>query len=277
MEIMSHCQGSPANARPRRWSQRKTPITEPGSNKIAQVVLNRSLTVSVAEAISAVAGSAFNAIVASFTVQPGGNPGTPSATIQWGDGSSSAGSVTSAVDRAIQVGGAHTYANRGSHTVVVTLAGANGPAARAVGSARVVAPLSIPPTVVSLNYVQARHNPPWLVLTFSEPMDPTRASDRSNDVLKAVNANGRALSRSPRHIALTKAVYDPASRTATLSPRIRLAARQHDQLTVHGTAPSGLANTAGVLLDGSGTGKPGSDFVPVYSGLGHKLEKVGPL
>jgi hypothetical protein len=32
-------------------------------------------------------------------------------------------------------------------------------------------------------------------------------------------------------------------------------------LTVNGTAPSGLTNTDGLLLDGAYTGQPGSNFV----------------
>jgi hypothetical protein len=38
----------------------------------------------------------------------------------------------------------------------------------------------------------------------------------------------------------------------------------HYKLVVNGTAPLGLASPSGVLLDGRGTGVPGSDFVRIF-------------
>ncbi len=35
-------------------------------------------------------------------------------------------------------------------------------------------------------------------------------------------------------------------------------------MTVNGTAPDGLASNTGVLLDGSRTGRPGSNFVTTF-------------
>ena len=41
----------------------------------------------------------------------------------------------------------------------------------------------------------------------------------------------------------------------------RLNLRKTYSLTINGTAPSGLTNPEGLLLDGAGTGQPGSNYV----------------
>jgi hypothetical protein len=61
-------------------------------------------------------------------------------------------------------------------------------------------------------------------------------------------------------VKIKKVVYNPATRTVTLTPRGSLNNHRRYTLTVNGVAPGGLADLQGRLLDGKGDGQPGSDF-----------------
>jgi hypothetical protein len=105
------------------------------------------LTLSVADATLAAAvvpltvteGAAFSSTVATFTdADPNGTPNDFSATITWGDGSSSAGTITSSGDGTFTVLGSHTYAEEASAlTVSVNISDTGGAAASAAGPAAV--------------------------------------------------------------------------------------------------------------------------------------------
>ena len=75
-----------------------------------------------------------------------------------------------------------------------------------------------------------------------------------------------AISRAPfgpngNRIRVKSAIYNSATDSVTLSLGQQLVLRKTYRLTVNGTAPSGLTNPEGLLLDGAGTGVPGSNFV----------------
>ena len=69
--------------------------------------------------VNATEGSAFSGLVATGTAYGTSNP--LSATINWGDGSSSTGSVTLNQDGSYSVSGSHTYAEEGSFALTVTV------------------------------------------------------------------------------------------------------------------------------------------------------------
>ena len=79
------------------------------------------LTIRVA-AILAGEGTAFNGVVATFTdtgvAEP---PGDYTATIKWGDGTTSPGTVSPASGNSLNVSGSHTYLSAGTDTVTVTV------------------------------------------------------------------------------------------------------------------------------------------------------------
>ncbi len=103
------------------------------------------LTANVAN-VSTVEGSAFSGTVATGTYS---GAGTLSATINWGDGSSSAGTVSLNTDGSYSVTGSHTYAEEGSFDLTVQVSASGGQSATATGKAAVVdAPLTITRLVV---------------------------------------------------------------------------------------------------------------------------------
>src|SRR5207302_6158429 len=124
-----------------------------------------------------------------------------------------------------------------------------------------------PPTVTGMRRTGVRRQPTHLVLSFSEPLDPASASDPRNYSLVRVGPAGKS-SPDVRPISVASAVYDSAALAVTLSPREQLNLHLFYRLTVHGTAPSGVAGANGVLLDGTGTGSPGSNYVAVVHAFG---------
>ena len=110
--------------------------------------------------------------------------------------------------------------------------------------------------------------PTSIVLTFSEPMDPTRAEALGNYTLVAPG-HGHS-----RVIPLKAARYNGAAQTVTLFPSQLLSLHRVYQITVNGMAPLGLTNTSGVLLDGRGNGQPGTNFVAILRGFGLDKPRV---
>jgi hypothetical protein len=142
--------------------------------------------------------------------------------------------------------------------------------ARYTGSSTAAASVSAPvflvvypapgdgPTVVHLARLGFHAAPTTLLLTFDKALDPTTAEDLSN--YKISQSGGR-------RIRVRSVVYDPATLTVTISPAQRLKLQRSYRLTVIGTAPTGVTDTNGVLLDGALTGQPGSNYVATVTGL----------
>src|SRR5262249_41525903 len=66
------------------------------------------------------------------------------------------------------------------------------------------------------------------------------------------------------------------NQTVTLTPAHRLNLYHTYQITASGQAPQGLTNQYGVLLDGTGHGLPGSNFVFRFAGLPSLANIPGP-
>jgi uncharacterized repeat protein (TIGR01451 family) len=115
------------------------------------------------------------------------------------------------------------------------------------------------PTVVSLERLGYHAGPTTLVLSFSAPLDAATAVDLRNYQLFQVLKGGHR-----EAIRIRSATYDPSSRTVTLAPAHPLYLFGHYQLVVNGTSPTGVSDVFGNLLDGAGTGRPGSNYVRLF-------------
>ena len=89
-------------------------------------------------------------------------------------------------------------------------------------------------------------------MTFDKALDPATAQDPLNYTI--TNSQGHS-------IRIASVVYDPSTLTVTISPAARLNIHRSYHLTVIGTAPTGVTDTSGNLLDGALTGEPGSNYV----------------
>ena len=108
------------------------------------------------------------------------------------------------------------------------------------------------PQVTSVQRFGFHAQPTSLVINFNGPLDPSPAQKVSNYRIVAPNGH---------RITVRSAIYNSASDSVTLILAQQLVLRKTYRLTINGTAPSGLTNPEGLLLDGAGTGQPGSNFV----------------
>ncbi len=99
--------------------------------------------------VSATAGVQLSATVATFTdADPGGAIADYTATIDWGDGATTAGTVVPS-GGGFAVTGSHTYAGSGSYPTSVAIKDVGGATATATSTATVANPPSAPPTLLT--------------------------------------------------------------------------------------------------------------------------------
>ena len=99
-------------------------------------------------------------------------------------------------------------------------------------------------------------------LTFSEPLESTDALNPANYRLTLIGRPEFRGSYVRVFIPIRKVIYNPSSGSVTLKVRILLHSRAASiEVEVIG---SGMSSLGGVLLDGSGVGKPGSNFMRTH-------------
>ena len=97
--------------------------------------------------------SPFTGVVATFTdADPNGSIGDFSATIDWGDGQTSAGAIAALVGGGFTVIGTHTYANPGTLPVRVDIADISGSTATANSTAQVAPHVNQSPVAIDDTY-----------------------------------------------------------------------------------------------------------------------------
>jgi uncharacterized repeat protein (TIGR01451 family) len=111
--------------------------------------------------------------------------------------------------------------------------------------------------------------PTTLVLCFGTPLDTSRAENPANYQLVALGGPDRK-------VRIKRAVYDPSTRTVTLSPVHRLNLHNLFRLTVVETGSSGVNDIFGNLLGDPRTGDPGSNFVMMVSAVDLVLTTTDP-
>jgi hypothetical protein len=145
----------------------------------------------------------------------------------------------------------------GSYTIAAAYSGdSNFAPSNSSAETQVVTPPIIPvvgdgPTIVSVLRYGYHMMPTSLVLTFDQALDSTTAQDAKNY---------RVIGPAGGIIGIKSAVYDPATLTVMLHPLHLISIHRRYELIVDGTAPRGLTNTRGQLLDGADKGQPASDY-----------------
>jgi Calx-beta domain len=125
-----------------------------------------------------------------------------------------------------------------------------------------------PPQVSGLTWAGSAQAISNLTLDFSAPLDPTYASDPSN--YQIVNlASGSA-------VPIASVSYNAASDSVTVVPASPLPSGQYDQIEVVGNGATAVRDLAGNLLDGSGSGLAGSNYVASFA-QGTRLQYVDNL
>jgi len=120
-----------------------------GSHKVAfQANVADAALSATGVPVGAAAGAQFNATVATFTdADPAGFALDYTATIDWGDGTTTSGTVSANLNGGFTVTGPHKYAGSGLYQTSVTISDEGGANATATSSANVVTPTlpSVPP------------------------------------------------------------------------------------------------------------------------------------
>ena len=169
----------------------------------------------------------------------------------------------------------------GSHTITAVYSGdAN------YSSSTTTIPLSIQvvpavtsdgPQVTSVLHFGNHAQKSYLLIYFNGPLDPAPAENTANyTIVGPVNKHGHG----SRRIKVGSAIYDPATNSVTLRLIKRLNVNKCYILTIDATTPTGVTNPSGMLLDGAGTGRPGSNYVTMitrknFAGGARKLPTIG--
>jgi hypothetical protein len=93
--------------------------------------------------------------------------------------------------------------------------------------------------------------PTTIVLIVDQALNSVAAQDAKN--YRIIGPEGRI-------IRIKSAVYNAAMNTVTLRPREKINIHHRYTLIVDGTKVGGLTNLDGQLLDGTDSGKPGSNY-----------------
>jgi hypothetical protein len=140
------------------------------------------------------------------------------------------------------------------------------------------APGSAPPvTVVSVQDVKnKKHLVTEIVVDFSGPVNAAQADSVATYRLATANGKGSFTAKNSPVLKLRSAVFNPANDTVTLTPKKAFALTKAVELTIDGTAPSGLQDSSGQLIDGDDNGQAGSNAVALIRRSGVTLNPVAP-
>jgi uncharacterized repeat protein (TIGR01451 family) len=164
---------------------------------------------------------------------------------------------------------ANPHDNHDEHLVVVLDSPTGGAILGGVNSAVLniqdVDPDTAPPEVTGLTWTGSSRSIASLTLSFTEPLDATSASNPANYRLVSLVGGWT--------IPIAAVGYNAANNTVTVVPASPLPSRQFEQIQVVGAGPAGVRDLAGNLLDGAGTGTPGTTYVASFA-QGSRLQYV---
>jgi len=128
-----------------------------------------------------------------------------------------------------------------------------------------VDPDTTPPQVTGLTWTGSSRSIASLTLSFTGPLDPSSASNPANYRLVSVLGGGV--------IPIAAVRYNPATDSVIVVPSSPLPSRQFVRIQVIAAGPTGVRDLAGNLLDGAGTGAPGTDYVAIFA-QGNRLQYI---
>jgi hypothetical protein len=180
------------------------------------------------EALDATAGVQFKGTVATFTdANPDGKVAEYTANIEWGDGTSAAGTI-SAAGKGFAVSGTHTYAAAGEYATKITIKDAGGAKATATGSASVAGP----PIVSNVSVVSVTET----TATIGFTIDPD--GEETSYVIEYGHTTGYGLSTPPVGIG---ASGGPQSLSRTLTGLEPGSAYHFDVIATNSLTAEGVA------------------------------------
>ena len=110
-----------------------------------------------------------------------------------------------------------------------------------------------------------------IVVDFSGPVNAAQADNVATYRLTTANGKGSFTAKNSPVLKLRSAVFNPANDTVTITPKKAFALTKAVELTINGTAPSGLQDSTGQLIDGADNGTAGSNAVALIRRTGVTL------
>ena len=107
-------------------------------------------------------------------------------------------------------------------------------------------------------------------------MNAVQADDVATYRLASANGKGSYTAKNSPVLKLRSAVFNPANDTVTLTPRKAFALTKPVELTINGTAPSGLEDSSGQLIDGGDNGTAGGNAIALIRRTGVTLNPAAP-
>ena len=194
-----------------------------------------------------IAGKAFTSDVSLFTsANPNATANLYSASISWGDGTSSSAAIEPSGANTIDVVGTHKYAQPGSYAMAVTLSDAQGNTVTNSRTAVVSAPpapAAVPLATVTTT-MNKHHQVVQLVLSWIAAVDSAQAQSLKSNRLVAPGKGGSFTAPGARTIhRCGSAVYDSATDSVLLTATKPFVVRKPIELFVGGKARATISNT----------------------------------
>src|SRR5262249_20338815 len=224
--------------------------------------------------VNATEGLGFNAVVATFTdANPNAAASDFSATITWGDGTSSSGSVSANGSGGFRVTAGHAYAEEGGYAVQVTVNDIGGSSFSVSGSATVAdAPLTAAGASITATEGSSFSG---VVATFSDANPGATLGDLSATIswgdgqtsTGTVSGNGGGFSVTGTHAYASSGPYTvtvkiadvgSSGATATTSATITDAALTATGITLSATEGATFSGVVATFTDANPLGQAGS-------------------
>jgi uncharacterized repeat protein (TIGR01451 family) len=194
--------------------------------------------------------AAFGQLVTLTATVTAGTGGTPAGNVTFLDGSTTLKTV--ALDQLGHATFSTSDLGAGSHMITAIYGGNETFAGSQSSVSQVVQPASgLGPKVTLLQRFGFHRMPTIIVLTFNAPLEAASAQDLKNYQIKGPSGH---------LIGIKSVAYDPGLQTVTIRPSKRLSLFHTYHLVVNGSTATGVRGADGVLLDGAGTGMPGTDY-----------------
>jgi hypothetical protein len=129
-------------------------------------------------------------------------------------------------------------------------------------------------TVESVEVVKKKHKVTEVLVVFSGALNATEAESIAEYDLITVGKKGSFTAKSAKAIKLRAAAYNSSTNTVTLTPRKAFALSKKVELVVNGTAPSGLEDSYGRLIDGNNDGQAGGNATAILTARGATLSAL---
>ncbi len=123
------------------------------------------------------------------------------------------------------------------------------------------------PAVTNLTRTGIHNQPTQFIITFDTPLTASTANDLANYKLVSAGRDKKFGTKDDVTIPISTVTYSSFNDTVTLTTKL-IPINEELELTVRGTAPNGVTNTTGTLLDGANNGTSGTNFVSQFSGVG---------